>query len=290
MKIAVIGAGKMGVWFARFFIKQGYSVVLASRNKAKLSKLGINLGIETTGLIEAVQKADKILICVSIGAFEEVVKRIGPIIREDQVVMDICSIKDFPVQVMHTHIKSGLVLGTHPVFGPGSKGVKNKTFVLTPISDKEKEYAKTLKEWLQEKEARVFIMPPKKHDQLMSVVLGLPHFIGLVAGDTLLAQPDFAKSKSVAGTTYRMLFTLAEATMLENPELCSSLQLNLPEIQKIENLFVEKAREWLTVIQRKDSSAIIKKMELLRKKLADKSPDYAQSYEMMYKMLEASDN
>ena len=39
MKIAVIGAGKMGVWFAKFFKSKGYDVILADRKKEKLAKL-----------------------------------------------------------------------------------------------------------------------------------------------------------------------------------------------------------------------------------------------------------
>src|SRR4030043_394051 len=110
-------------------------------------------------------------------------------------------------------------------------------------------------------------MSPKKHDELMSVVLGLPHFVGLVACDTLLEQPDFLETKKVAGTTYRMLFTLAEATALETPDLYASLQTALPEMGKIESQFIAKAEEWLSLVKRKDSAAIARKLELLKAKL-----------------------
>jgi len=280
----------MGVWFAKFFLGEGYSVVVADRNKSKLSKLKTEIAVETADFADAVQNADRVLICVSISAFEDVVKTISPSIREGQVVMDICSIKDFPVKVMHKHIKTGLVLGIHPVFGPGSKGVKNKAFILTPTAPAEKEFAESFKKWLETKKARVFVMSPKKHDELMSIVLGFPHFLGLVACDTLLEQTDYSKTKNVAGTTYRMLFTLAEVTAMENPDLFASLQLSLPELEKIEGLFIEKAQEWLNLIKQKDPAAITSKMEQLKKKLMKTSSDYARSYEIMYKMLEAAEN
>jgi prephenate dehydrogenase len=290
MRIAIIGAGKMGVWFAKFFLEEGYSVVVADRSKEKLSKLKSEIAVETADFVEAVQNADRVLICVSISAFEAVIKTISPSIREDQVVMDICSIKDFPVKVMHKHIKTGLVLGTHPVFGSGSKGVKHKAFILTPTNAEEREFAESFKKWLETKKARVFVMPPKKHDELMSVVLGFPHFLGLVACETLLEQADYPETKNVAGTTYRMLLTLAEVTALENPELFASLQLSLPELEKIESSFIEKAHEWLNLIKQKDSAAITSKMEQLKEKLMKTSRDYARSYEIMYKMLEAAEN
>jgi len=103
MKTAILGAGKMGVWFAKFCKENGDNVLLADRNEEKLSKLGPELGVETASFEEAVKASDRIMICVSITSFEEVVKKIAPNLREDQVVMDICSIKEYPVQVMKPH-------------------------------------------------------------------------------------------------------------------------------------------------------------------------------------------
>ena len=204
--------------------------------------------------------------------------------------MDICSIKESPVKIMHQYLKDATVLGTHPVFGPGSNGVKHKAYVLTPTSAKEQAFAEKFKQWLEQEQSHVFIMTPKKHDELMSVVLGLPHFIGLVACETLLAQKNLSETKIVAGTTYRMLFTLAEATALETPDLYASLQTNLPELGKIEDQFIAKAHEWLNLMNKKDVKAIVARMEQLKKKLVEADSDFTKSYEVMYKMLESTEN
>ncbi len=290
MKIAVVGAGKMGVWFAKFFQSKGYTVTLADRKQEKLTKPKKELNVDiTTDFKAAVQGADQILICVSINAFEEVVKAISPALHKGQVVMDICSIKEAPVRIMHQYIKDATILGTHPVFGPGSNGVKHKAYILTPTTPNEQAFAVQFKKWLEQEEAHVFVMTPKKHDELMSLVLGLPHFIGLVACETLLEQKNLPETKKVAGTTYRMLFTLAEATAMETPDLYASLQMNLPELGKIEDLFMAKAQEWLNLIKSKDSEAIVERMEQLKKKLQATDSDFAESYEVMYKMLESTE-
>jgi len=289
MKVAVIGAGKMGVWFAKFFECKGYDVILADRKKEKLEAQKDLLVDLTTSFQEAVQDADLILLCVSINAMEEVVKAISPCLHEGQVVMDICSIKEAPVKTMHQYIKGATVLGTHPVFGPGSNGVKHKAYVLTPTTAKEQEFAEHFKQGLEQEEAHVFIMTPKKHDELMSVVLGLPHFLGLVACETLLEQKNLPETKKVAGTTYRMLFTLAEATALETPDLYASVQTNLSNLGEIEDLFMAKAQELLTLIKSKDQKAIVERMEQLKKKLSAADSDFADSYDVMYKMLESTE-
>ncbi len=289
MKVAVIGAGKMGVWFAKFFESKGYDVILADRKKEKLEAQKEVLVDLTTSFEEAVADADLIMLCVSINAMEEVVKVISPVLHEGQVVMDICSIKEAPVKIMHQYIKGATVLGTHPVFGPGSNGVKHKAYVLTPTNAKEQEFAEHFKQGLEEEEAHVFIMTPKKHDELMSVVLGLPHFLGLAACETLLEQKNLPETKKVAGTTYRMLFTLAEATALETPDLYAAVQTHLADLGEIEDLFMTKAQELLTLIKSKNQKAIVERMEQLKKKLAAADSDFADSYDVMYKMLESTE-
>jgi len=289
MKIAIIGAGKMGIWFAKFFNDKNEEVVLADRKKEKLEALK-DLPVDlTTNFKEAVCYADQIYLCVSINAIEEVVKTIGPVLHQGQVVMDICSIKEAPVKIMHQYIKGATVLGTHPVFGPGSHGVKGKAYVLTPTNAEEEKFAAEFKKWLEEQEAHVFVMSPKKHDDLMSVVLGLPHFLGIVTCETLLEQKNFSQTKKVAGTTYRMLFTLAESTAQETPDLFARLQTSLPELEKIEDQFMAKAQEWLNLIKNKDSAAIAKRVEQLKKQLMETDRDYEESYKTMYKMLESTE-
>jgi prephenate dehydrogenase len=289
MRTAVLGAGKMGVWFARFCKEKGDTVVLADRNAEKLAKLKLELQVETAGFVEAVRGADNVLICTSISSFEEIVKKIAPATRKGQAIMDICSIKEFPVDIMHKYLKDATVLGTHPVFGPGSNGVAHKAYVLTPTNKQEAAFAEQYKQWLEKEQAHVFVMTPKEHDELMSIILGLPHFIGLVACETLLAQEGFAESKKLAGTTYRMLFTLAEATAMETPDLYANVQTKLGGLGKMEELFIANAQEWLDLMKNKDSKEIMARMDRLRSKLAKADSEYGKSYETMYKMLQSTE-
>jgi prephenate dehydrogenase len=289
MRTAVLGAGKMGVWFARFCKEKGDTVVLADRNAEKLAKLKLELQVETAGFVEAVRGADNVLICTSISSFEEIVKKIAPATRKGQAIMDICSIKEFPVDIMHKYLKEATVLGTHPVFGPGSNGVAHKAYVLTPTNKQEAAFAEQYKQWLEKEQAHVFVMTPKEHDELMSIILGLPHFIGLVACETLLAQEGFAESKKLAGTTYRMLFTLAEATAMETPDLYANVQTKLGGLGKMEELFIANAQEWLDLMKNKDSKEIMARMDRLRGKLAKADSEYGKSYETMYKMLQSTE-
>ncbi len=291
MRTAILGAGKMGVWFARFCKGKGDTVVLADRKAEKLAKLRTELQVETTtDFVEAVKGADNVLICTSISSFEEIIKKIAPTTHKGQAVMDICSVKEYPVNIMHQYIKDATVLGTHPVFGPGSNGVAHKAYVLTPTNPQEEAFAERYKLWLEKEGANVFIMSPQKHDELMSIILGLPHFVGLVACETLLEQSSFAESKKLAGTTYRMLLTLAEATAQETPDLYANVQTKLGDLGKMEELFIENAQAWLDLMKNKDQAGIVERMAKLRAKLDKVDGDYAKSYQTMYKMLESTES
>ena len=289
MRVAIIGAGKMGRWFARLFKDEGYSVVVSSRTRSKAEALRNELGVELADTnVDAVEGADWILLCVSLDGLEPALKEVTSYIKAGQAVMEISSIKEIPVNMLHKYVTKGVTLGTHPVFGPGAKGREGQNFVLTPVQEEEKRFAEEFKDWLEARGANVTFMVPRRHDRLMSLVLGFPHFVGLVAGDALLDNQDYAEAKKVGGATYQMLLTLAGAVAAEEPGFYSNLHMSLPEMEKIEGLFLDKVEEWLKLVKQKDCSGFRNKMEQVKKRLREVDPDYEKYYGLMYRLLDDS--
>jgi len=287
MRIAIIGAGRMGRWFAKFFLEQGFTVVVSDKDNEKLERLKEEVNVDIADNVKAVESADRVLICVPIESFENVVKEVSAHIRPGQEVMDICSVKETPVNIMHNYIKGAVTLGTHPMFGPGAKSIKNQNFILTPTNVKEQALARNFGRWLESKGAKVHLMTPQEHDKLMTVVIGLPYFISYTVCDTLLSYGKFAMAKNVSGVSYKLLLTIVEAVASEEAELAASIQMGLPEIEKLEELLLQKTREWLKIIKQKEKTSFIEKVEFLKRKLANTDPQYVKSYEYMYKMFEA---
>ena len=289
MRVAVIGAGKMGRWFTRLFKNEGFSVVVSSRTQSKADALGAEFGVEVArSNAQALDGADWILLCVSLDSLESVLQEIGSHVRPDQFVMDIGSVKEIPVNLMHAYVEHGVTLGTHPVFGPGAKSLQGQNFVLTSVGDEEKRFAGEFRGWLEARGANVSVLSPRKHDMLMSLVLGFPHFVGLVAGDTLMDNADFVGAKAVGGATYKLLLTLAEAVSSEEPGFYSNLHMSLPEMQKIEGLFLSKVEEWLKLVKRKDCAGFSGKMQHVKKRLKELDPEYERAYQAMYRVLDDS--
>ena len=276
----------MGQWFARFLLNEGNHVLIIGRNEEKLLPIKQQLGVDIATSTETVKQADVIIISVPIDSFEQVVRQIAPHTHSEQAIIDITSVKVHPVAAMHRHIKTGLVLGTHPVFGPGARSLSNQNFVLTPTSDKETSLARKAEQYLTERGARVTLMPPEEHDEMMAVILGLSHFIAIVAGDTLVNLDKFPQMKEIGGTTYRVLLTLVESVVSEDPELYASLQMNLDGMAEIEELFQKSVKTWADLVKKRDRQEFVNRMSGLRDRLEKDDPDFGKAYENMYKLLE----
>lgn len=285
MKVAVIGgSGKMGSWLADFLRQDGQEVVIAGRNQAKLLETGRRLGVAVEAIPEAVRNAEVVLLSVAIDSFNEVVSQLAPHIRSGQIVIDVTSVKTSPVAAMHRFLATDQVLGAHPLFGPGAANLSNQNVVLTPTNETETVLAGKVRKYLEDRGARVSLMTPRRHDEKMSAVLGLSHFIAIVSADALLSSGELNDDSHLSGVTYRVLLTLMESVLSEGPELYASLQVNLPGMTEIEDLFLQKAGAWAELVRNKDSQEFIRQMKALRDRLAEGNTDFGKAYQNMYRL------
>jgi len=274
----------MGRWFARHLLAEGNQVIISGRTGSKVMAAKQELGVDAASNTEAVKDAEVVLLSVPIDTFEGVVIELAPYIRPEQVVVDVTSVKVMPVAAMHRHLKTRLVLGTHPLFGPGAQGVAGQNFVLTPTSDEERTLAGKVRDYLEARGGIVSLMTPEEHDDKMTVILGLSHFIAVVAADTLLSSNKVARPATLGGITYKVLLTLVESVISENPELYASIQMNLPGVSDIEALLQGKVAEWAEMVKNKDRDAFIRQMKRLRSGLEKDNPDFGKAYENMYRL------
>ena len=287
MKVAIIGgSGKMGRWFASFLLKEGRDVIIIGRDQKKLLEVKKQLGVEISTSLQAVKSADVVMISVPIDGFEGVVKQLPPYLNSNQKIIDITSVKALPVEVMHKHIKRGTVLGTHPMFGPGAKDIKNQNFVLTPTNEKEMALAQKVSQYLEARGARVSLMSPQEHDEMMAVVLALSHFVALVSADTLLSLGRLKEMETIGGSTFKLLLTLAKSVLSEDADFYASLQMNLPRAAEVERLFQRTTRAWVDIVKSKDKQEFVNRMNALKERLGKIDPDFKRAYENMYRLTE----
>lgn len=276
----------MGQWFARLFANEGMEVAISDTRFKELRERKIILAGEIMTNARAISMADVVLISVPIDSFEETVEEMSRHVQPGQIVIDISSIKVRPVELMHKYIAKGLVLGAHPMFGPGAVDLTNKNIVLTPTNDKEIDLAQHIETHLNGKGARVSQMSPGEHDELMAIILGLPSFIAIISADTLLSLNKMQKTRNISGSTYKLLLMLAESVVTQDADLYASLQMTLPNITEIENLFLSKAASWVDMVKNRDKQKLIAKLHGLENDFKKENPDYDDAYANMYKVIE----
>jgi len=130
-----------------------------------------------------------------IGSFLE---KNAELINPDAFVMDVASVKQQPLVDMERYLpKTCQIIGTHPIFGPGSakNGIAGLRIVLCPSRCQPATLQK-LRAYLESKGLIVLEKLPDEHDKAMAYVLGLTQYIGralqaIDAHDTELTTPAY---------------------------------------------------------------------------------------------------
>jgi len=174
--IGIIGFGRFGRLMSHYLARDFEVTVFDRGGKAK--------EIETTGAtavsFEQVCREEVVILPVPISVFKETLERIKPLIREDALVVDVCSVKAYPVALMQKILPEGVsILATHPMFGPNSAAdsLEGCKIVLSKERIKDELYQK-IKSYLDGKGLETIEATPDEHDRQISVSLALTHFIG----------------------------------------------------------------------------------------------------------------
>ena len=176
MEIGIIGFGRFGKLLTKY-LSEDFKVYVSSRSN-KDDDIKKNNGIPAS--IEEVCSKDVVIPSVPISKFEETLNGIKGVIKDDSLVIDVCSVKEYPVKLMKKMLPEKIeILATHPMFGPDSaaESLKGNKIALCRIRVNDERYEK-IKSYLKEKGLIVIETTPEKHDMETAKSLILTHFIG----------------------------------------------------------------------------------------------------------------
>lgn len=107
--IGIIGAGRFGTYFATQLERVGYRVQCA------------DIRHDSAAQDSARACASPVVIyAVPIRDLERVILETRSLLASDAVVMDVCSVKIIPCEILERHLRGRPIVGTHPLFGPQS--------------------------------------------------------------------------------------------------------------------------------------------------------------------------
>ena len=251
--VGIIGGnGGMGRWFADLLQKEGYPVHVWGRKSA----MAVN---ELTALCNV------IVIAVPISATAEMIKKVGPLVPEGSLLMDLTSLKKEPVELMMSN-SSADVIGCHPLFGPGVEDASGENVILCPARGKS--WLSWLRNILEKNGLVITEETPEKHDEMMAIVQVLNHLntisLGIALTGTGVSLEEISKYTT---PIFQTKLGIIKKVFTESPGLYADIIANNPDTDKILNLYEKSLADIRQLLQSGDAAKLKDALALAGKKL-----------------------
>ena len=193
--VAIVGTGLIGGSIGLGLKERDLATTIigVGHRKPSLNKaLKINAIDEgTTSIEKAVKNADIIILATSVSLIPDHAKKIIPLMKKSAILTDVGSTKNYIVSQINNEIKSRYdgeklnFIGSHPLAGSEQMGIESarsdlfegSVCVLTPTSHNSKRCITRLSNMWKALGAKISIMTPSKHDEVVAFVSHLPHFV-----------------------------------------------------------------------------------------------------------------
>ncbi len=122
---------------------------------------------------------DLIVLAVPISVVQGVCREMAPLLKPGQLVVDTCSVKEKPVEIMLAELPEGVqILGTHPLFGPdsGKKGIAGLKIAVCPVRIEPDSYQAILG-YLKSLDLITLETTPEEHDRQIARTQAVFHLI-----------------------------------------------------------------------------------------------------------------
>lgn len=174
--IGILGFGRFGKLMAQYLARD-FDVLVYNRSDS--ADAIIESGAKPVSLEEACRQK-MVILSVPISVFQVTLETVAPLLNPDALVIDVSSVKEYPVQLMKDLLPEGVsILATHPMFGPDSAAdaLQGRKIVLCAERINDSVYQK-IKSYLMSMGLVVIEATPEAHDRQIAVSLALTHFIG----------------------------------------------------------------------------------------------------------------
>lgn len=227
--VAIVGGkGGMGRAMARLFGDLGHAVMIADVDTELSPK-------------EAAALADVVVVSVPIAMTEQVIREVGPHVREDALLMDVTSVKEAPLAAMLASTRAS-VAGTHPMFGPNVHSLQGQRVVVCP--GRGEAWEAWLRRMLSARGLVVTDATAAQHDRAMAVVQVLNHYQTQVLGLTLARfGVPIEETLRFTSPAYLMELYVAGRHFAQSPALYGPIEMRNPRTAEVTAAFQAAARE-----------------------------------------------
>lgn len=219
LRLGLIGCGAFGGLIAPHLARH---FVLAIHDPAR----------EGSVPLQEVASADIVVLAVPLAALPTTAAAIAPHLRPGALVVDVCSVKLAPLQMLEELLPPHVALvGSHPLFGPRSFGPEARV-VLCPARGGRG--VAPLRRWLRQQGLRVLVRTAEAHDRDMALAQGVTHMVGRIVA--ALSQ-EAVPSHGMTTPSFEHLLTAAGMVAGDAPGVFETIQRDNPFVAAIQQRF-----------------------------------------------------
>jgi prephenate dehydrogenase len=183
--------------------------------------------------LEEVAACDIVVLAMPVQQLSNVVSAISPLVKPGALILDVCSVKSAPLEILSSLPGHVDILGTHPLFGPqsGRRGLTGLPIALVPLRGHQ---TRSVKRFLERVLGlSVFVTTAENHDRQMAYVQGLTHLIARV----VLAMP--IPEISLKTSTFQHLEAVIDLLRHDSDELFAAICGENPYMDDMANTFFQ---------------------------------------------------
>jgi prephenate dehydrogenase len=209
--VSVIGAGRMGGWFAKYFKQLGIEVTLIDTNTKLARKRAKELGCSFARDIAAA-KSDLVLLAIPISqTFDEIesLQRTTDS-KQCRAIIEISSVKGKGLDQISSRDSRIPVISIHPLFGSSAEPFGKNSLVVIQTTRNDGAMRNFVMNLFPQFEFA--FLNAKAHDKQMALMLSLPHVLALAFADVIsrdskligapLTTPSYAALQELAAKVF----------------------------------------------------------------------------------------
>ncbi len=209
-KISIIGLGLIGSSLARGIKEKNLCEKLVGFDSGPDSQIPIiNLNIVDLlelDLVSAVKGADLVILATPVGAYSEIVEKIGSHLKNGATLTDTGSIKEAVFGMLTPHVGDEIhIIPGHPVAGTEQSGPEagfaslfhDRWAILTPLKTIDSDALANLTKFWQQLGSNVEIMDASHHDKVLAITSHVPHLIAYNIVGTARDLEEVTKSEVI---------------------------------------------------------------------------------------------
>lgn len=228
--VSVVGAGRMGVWFAKYFRDLSLSPFFYDEKPEKAREKAADIGVNYLASLEKASESDLVIVSIPISRTPRIVREIAQSSRKGSErilrLIEISSVKSemgasglFSQEAPNENVE---LYSIHPLFGGSAHPFELNSILQSFPTDVSfirglfPHFTIVSLEW-------------EAHDRLMGLLLTLPHGLALVFADALCSGGiPWQEVMNLNGPSFLQMLDLSRKVLSEDPEVYYEIQASNP--------------------------------------------------------------